>query len=202
MCGICGQIRFDGQPGNPDLVLRMRKSLRHRGLDDEGLWHMDFGGGGIAVGHTRLSIIDLSPWGQQPMFDISKRYCIVYNGEVYNYKELRENLANVGCIFKTKTDTEVVLNAYIKYGIDCLKLFNGMYSFVVWDSKNKSLFCARDRLGIKPFYYRCQGNRFYFASEIKALLLTSNGAPDPNPIAVYDYLSLGLMHHEQHTFFK
>ncbi|UCE54624.1 MAG: asparagine synthase (glutamine-hydrolyzing) [Desulfobacterales bacterium] len=202
MCGICGELRFDGQPGDVNLVSNMRDVLKHRGPDDEGLWQSNFDGGSVALGHTRLAILDLTYSGHQPMWDLKKRYCIVYNGEVYNYHELRKALKKEGFLFKTKTDTEVVLNAYIKHGIDCLELFNGMYSFVVWDNKKKSLFCGRDRLGIKPFYYRWQGNRFYFASEIKALLLTSNGAPDPNPIAVYDYLSLGLMHHEQHTFFK
>ena len=202
MCGICGQVRFDGQPANPDLVLEMRNSLRHRGPDDEGLWHADFEGGGIAVGHTRLSIIDLTPQGHQPLFDISHRYCIVYNGEIYNYKELKDSLTKKGYAFKTRTDTEVVLNAYIEYDTKCLDLFNGMYAFAIWDNKKKSLFCGRDRLGIKPFYYKWQDNTFYFASEIKALLLSSKGACEPNHSAVYDYLSLGLMHYRQQTFFK
>jgi asparagine synthase (glutamine-hydrolysing) len=202
MCGICGQIRFDGQAGSVDLVLKMRKSLRHRGPDDEGFWHTDFCGGGIAVGHTRLSIIDLSPNGRQPLLDSSKRYCIVYNGEVYNYKELRDNLTKKGYIFKSRTDTEVVLNAYIEYGSECLELFNGMYAFAIWDNKKMSLFCGRDRFGIKPFFYKWQDDKFYFASEAKALLLASKNAPEISDQTVYDYLSLGLTHHRQHTFFN
>jgi asparagine synthase (glutamine-hydrolysing) len=202
MCGICGELRFDGQPGNVKLVSRMKDALKHRGPDDDGLWHSNFEGVSAVLGHTRLAVLDLTYSGHQPMWDLKKRYCIVYNGEVYNYKELRDGLEKKGFIFKTQTDTEVVLNTYIKYGIDCLNIFNGMYSFAIWDSQKKSLFCGRDRLGIKPFYYKWQDRKFYFASEMKALLLTSRGSSDPNPSAIYAYLSLGLMHHKQHTFFK
>jgi asparagine synthase (glutamine-hydrolysing) len=202
MCGICGTIRFDGQPADWKLVAEMKETLRHRGPDDEGLWPENFDGGGIALGHTRLAIIDPTVSGHQPMTDRTRRYCIVHNGEVYNYIELRETLAKEGHVFTTKTDTEVVLAAYIKYGSDCVNLFNGMYSFVIWDREKNRLFCARDRLGIKPFYYIWRDDKFYFASEIKALLLALKNIHAPNPEAIYDYLSLGLMHHQQATFFK
>ena len=202
MCGICGVLQFDGKADDVHLVSKMRNVLRHRGPDDEGLWHAHFDGGSAALAHTRLAILDLTDSGRQPMWDSKKRYCIVYNGEVYNYQELRKALEKEGFLFKTRTDTEVVLYAYIKYGVDCLERFNGMFAFVVWDNQKKSFFCARDRLGIKPFYFRWQDNRFYFASEIKALLLTLNHGPGLNLTAVYDYLSLGLMHHKQQTFFE
>ena len=164
-------IQFDGQPGDVNLVAKMRDVLRHRGPDDEGLWHSHFDGGFAALGHTRLAILDLTDAGRQPMWDSKKRFCIVYNGEVYNYKELGNTLEQEGVLLKTGTDTEVVLNAYIKYGIDCLELFNGMYAFVIWDAKKKSFFGARDRLGIKPFYFRWQDNRFCLLPKSKHFYL-------------------------------
>ena len=202
MCGICGQLRFDGHSSDLNLVSKMKDALRHRGPDDEGTWQKTFNGGSIALGHTRLAILDLSTAGRQPLCDPTKKYWIVYNGEVYNYKEIKQSLKKSGFVFQTETDTEVVLAAYAHFGADCLELFNGMFSFAIWDTHDKRLFCARDRLGIKPFYFTWRDNQFIFASEIKALLLALEKKPTPNPETIYDYLSLGLMHHEGHTFFE
>jgi asparagine synthase (glutamine-hydrolysing) len=203
MCGICGEIRFDGQNGNVMLVSKMKSAIKHRGPDAEGLWQSDFEGGSVVLGHTRLAILDLSDAGNQPMCDASGRYYISYNGEIYNYLEIRKTLEKKGFIFKTGTDTEVVLAAYAHFKEKCLDLFNGMFAFAIWDDQTKKLFCARDRMGIKPFYFtKTNGNRFYFASEIKALLLALEKKPAPNPETIYDYLSLGLMHHNKNTFFS
>jgi asparagine synthase (glutamine-hydrolysing) len=203
MCGICGEINFDGQSGNVTLVSKMKSAIRHRGPDAEGIWHSDFEGGSVVLGHTRLAILDLSASGNQPMCDPTNRYYITYNGEIYNYLEIKETLEKKGFSFKTGTDTEVVLAAYAHFREKCLNLFNGMFAFAIWNKQNKSLFCARDRMGIKPFYFTKQnGNIFYFASEIKALLIALEKAPAPNPETIYDYMSLGLMHHNKNTFFS
>ena len=202
MCGICGQLRFDGQPADTGLVGQMRARLRHRGPDDEGLWFHNFDGGAVALGHKRLAILDLSDAGHQPMCDPTGRFWIVYNGEVYNYREIRQTLVKSGHAFNTATDTEVVLAAYIQYGADCLGFFNGMFAFAIWDKRNLSLFCGRDRLGIKPFYYTWRDDSFHFASEIKALLSGSNASAPPNHDTLYDYLSLGIMHHGEKTFYE
>jgi asparagine synthase (glutamine-hydrolysing) len=201
MCGICGQVRYDGARADEAAVLRMRDRLRHRGPDDEGIWTVAFDGGGVSLGHTRLSILDLSSAGRQPMHDSTGRYCIVYNGEVYNYVELRKELEKGGSAFRTQTDTEVVLAGYAAWGPSCLERFVGMFSLAVWDSREQRLFCARDRLGIKPFYYFIGGGCFWFASEIKALL--ESGAPParPDENLVYDYLSFCLIDHSARTFF-
>ena len=202
MCGICGQLRFDGQPADLNLVSKMKDCLIHRGPDDDGIWQQNSSKGGeVALGHRRLAVIDLTPAGKQPMLDKTGQYCIVYNGEIYNYIEIRDGLKKEGTEFCTETDTEVILAAYIKYGRQCLYLFNGMYAFAIWDNKRKTLFCARDRLGIKPFYYTWKNGVFFFASEIKALLIIPEISQTPNKVTVYDYLSLGLMHHTRDTFF-
>ena len=202
MCGICGEVRYDGQRANARLVERMKDLLRHRGPDDEGLWETEFDGGGIALGHTRLAILDLTSAGRQPMCDPTQRYWITYNGEVYNYRELREDLKKDDFVFRTRTDTEVVLAAYVKYGVECLSLFNGMFSFAIWDDREKSLFCARDRLGIKPFYYFFHGGILHFASEIKALTKGARISTEINDNMVYDYLTFCLLDHSAETFFN
>ena len=166
MCGICGLIDFTGQ-NSVDLkraVQKMALRLAHRGPDAEGLWHEP----GVAFGHRRLKVIDLVG-SRQPMEDITGRYVIVFNGEIYNYLEIRKELEEAGMRFRSKGDTEVLLNAYAFFGERCLNKLNGMYAFVVWDKKEKVLFAARDRVGVKPFFYGIgSGGIFAFASEIQA----------------------------------
>ena len=153
MCGICGIYFLDRERAvDEPLLTRMAHSMRHRGPDDEGVFFISFAEGSVGLGHCRLAILDLSRAGRQPMCDPAKRFWITYNGEVYNYKEIREALVRDNFQFRTKTDTEVILAAYIRYGKDCLKKFNGMFSFAICDSEKKNLFCARDRLGVKPFF--------------------------------------------------
>jgi asparagine synthase (glutamine-hydrolysing) len=166
MCGICGEIRFDGERIAASSLVAMTGSLRHRGPDDEGTFLEE----NAALGHNRLSIIDLSPAGHQPMFDASGRLVIVFNGEIYNYRELRNDFLREGVQFQSHSDTEVILYLYRKYGLDCPKYLRGMFAFAIWDREKKQLFAARDRIGIKPFYYYRDGRRFAFASEIKAIL--------------------------------
>lgn len=202
MCGICGSITFAKRQPDHLFVKPMVKSLQHRGPDDQGVWHENFTQGRVYLGHTRLSIIDLSKAGHQPMGDQSKNYWVTFNGEIYNYREIKTELTKQGYHFQTKTDTEVILAAYKIYGTDCLQLFNGMFAFALWDRKQERLFCARDRMGIKPFYYTWVNGIFVFASEIKALLSSNKINREPETTTLYDYLSLGLMHHKENTFFK
>lgn len=166
MCGICGYLHFDGTKQLSESVLTsMLDTLAPRGPDDKGVYLKD----GIALGHRRLSIIDLKT-GHQPMQSDDGSVVIVYNGEVYNFPEIKAALLNKGCRFKTTSDTEVVLRAYEEYGEDCVKQFNGMFAFAIWDARDKKLFLARDRFGKKPLYYARFDNQFIFASELKAIL--------------------------------
>jgi asparagine synthase (glutamine-hydrolysing) len=166
MCGICGVVYSDPkQPVSKDMLLRMRESLRHRGPDDEGVYIS----GGVGLGHRRLSIIDLSRLGRQPMSTPDGRYHLVYNGEIFNYKELRTDLEAQGVKFVSQTDSEVLLWLYAKHGAPMLSKLNGMFAFAIWDEKEKELFAARDRFGIKPFSYAVTPAGFYFASEEKAI---------------------------------
>jgi asparagine synthase (glutamine-hydrolysing) len=161
MCGIAG-IMGDYKESQLDAML---SSQHHRGPDATGKY---FDAGFVALGHNRLAIIDLSVQSNQPFIDQSGRYILVFNGEIYNYIEIKEALRNQ-YDFKTESDTEVLLAAFITYGESCLEKLNGMFSFAIWDSKEKKLFAARDRFGVKPFYYTLFNNTFYFSSEIKAL---------------------------------
>jgi len=183
MCGIAGFI--DGSLSKEEAsvtIESMLESIAHRGPDARGRWSE----GPVTFGHNRLSIIDLSAEGNQPMeyFDS----IIIFNGEIYNYIEVREALKKKGFIFKTQSDTEVILAAYRAYGKDCVNHFMGMWAFALWDRKNRTLFCSRDRFGIKPFYYISQGDKFYFGSEYKAL----KKSPLFNPGFNYDQISRGL----------
>jgi asparagine synthase (glutamine-hydrolysing) len=156
----------------------------------------------IGLGHRRLSILDLSEKGHQPMCDNSENYWIVYNGEVYNYLKIRKELEQKGHQFTTDTDTEVVLKAYIEWGKDCLIKFNGMWSFVIYNKETKQLFGARDRFGVKPFYYIHNKETFAFCSEIKGLLQLDGFKKEINPVAVYDYLVMSKMEIDSESFFK
>jgi len=197
MCGICGAIGLKDKDLAGKSISLMNAALAHRGPDDEGA----FIDNGIALGHRRLSIIDLSKSGHQPMTSADRRFVIVYNGELYNFKNLRLELQrskigdahSIAYPFNTQTDTEVILAAYQRWGVDCLKYFNGMFAFAIWDKQKEELFIARDRLGIKPLYYY-QNNGIVFASEIRALL-KSNVVPrklDEN--ALCDYVAFQTVH--------
>jgi asparagine synthase (glutamine-hydrolysing) len=166
MCGICGLIDFRGQNSVDlnDAAQNMAVRLAHRGPDAKGVWHSP----GIALGHRRLKVIDLVG-SHQPMEDMTGRYVMVFNGEIYNYLEIRKELEEAGICFRSSGDTEVLLNAYVVFGEACLNKLNGMYAFAVWDREEKVLFAARDRIGVKPFYYGIGSDEFFaFASEIQA----------------------------------
>ena len=192
MCGICGIV---GPQERLARLPAMVAALHHRGPDDAGTYR----DGVIALGHTRLSILDLSPAGHQPMHDASGRLTIVFNGEIYNYLELREELA--GYPFRTQTDTEVILAAYKAWGVDCLRRFNGMWAFAIHDKEQDLLFCARDRIGVKPFFYARDRAAFLFASEIKALL-AADVPRRPNHRIISDFLVDGHYDHTTATFFE
>ena len=156
----------------------------------------------VGLGSRRLSILDLSAAGNMPMLSGDGSCCITFNGEIYNYKEIREELRQLGYKFRTETDTEVILQAYREWGENCLERFNGMWSFALWDQIRQRLFCARDRFGVKPFYYTLNNGAFYFASEIKQILLASSMARKANPRTVYSFLEWGLLDHAEETFFE
>lgn len=166
MCGISGILHLDRtRPIDVDLLIVMRDSLTHRGPDGAGI-HIDKE---VGLAHRRLSIIDLTEKGKQPFHSSDNRYTITYNGEIFNYKELRRELEVAGARFVSESDTEVLLQLFIKYGSKCLEKLNGMFAFAIWDSFKRELFLARDRVGIKPLYYSIYNNSFYFGSEPKAL---------------------------------
>lgn len=170
MCGIAGILNLNGAPVVAESLQRMTDVMAHRGPDDAGI----FVQGNVGLGHRRLSIIDLSDNGHQPMFNEDRTIALVFNGEVYNFRELRKQLESLGHAFTSQTDTEVVIHAYESWGEKCVSRFNGMFAFGLWDSKRRSLFLARDRYGIKPLYYHEDPETFTFASEIKPLLTRPN----------------------------
>lgn len=166
MCGIAGILNINDKPVSPAILRKMTDAIVHRGPDGEGLFTED----NIGLGHRRLAIIDLSQSGNQPMQTANGRYIITYNGETYNFLQLRTELESLGHKFHSRTDTEVVLYAFEEWGTECVKRFNGMFAFAIWDRKLKQLFIARDRYGIKPLYYTFIKDSFLFASEQKALI--------------------------------
>ena len=185
MCGVVGIFHLDGHPAQADRLVRMTDAIAHRGPDGEG----HFVDGAVGLGHRRLAILDLSERGRQPMLTADDRFVISYNGEVYNFRELRRELESVGCRFRSNTDTEVVLNAYAHWGREALDRFNGMFAFAVWDRKKRELFLARDRYGIKPLYYTLQGDTFLFASEVKAILTHPAYQIDIDKEALLEYFT-------------
>jgi asparagine synthase (glutamine-hydrolysing) len=186
MCGIAGVYNFNKQTPDRLLLQNMGDAIAHRGPDHTGYYTNKQG---IGFCHRRLSVIDLSDQGNQPMSNDDKSIWLVYNGEIYNYKELRKELKNKGYQFKSKTDSEVILKAYEEYGINCIKRFNGMFAFSLWDSKKNRFFAARDRIGIKPYYYHfCKNSFFAFASETKALLVHPGILKEPNDSAISNFL--------------
>src|SRR3989344_5495977 len=180
MCGICG-FNWDDK----ELLKQMADIIRHRGPDDDG-YYTDKD---ISLGNRRLSIIDLSKNGKQPIFNEDKTICVVYNGEIYNFQEIKEDLEKKGHRFYSNTDTEVIVHAYEEYGEKCLECFNGMFAFAIWDSKQKKLFLARDMHGIKPLYYAVVKNNLIFGSEIKSILLHKDIKRTVNPEALHYFLT-------------
>jgi asparagine synthase (glutamine-hydrolysing) len=188
MCGISGIFITDhSEKVNPETLRAMNRVLAHRGPDQNGIYFREF----IGLGSQRLSIIDLES-GAQPLSNREQSLWIVFNGEIYNHREIRENLEKRGYCFVTESDTEVILRAYEAYGIDCLHLLNGMFAFAIWDEKQEKLFLARDRLGIKPLFYGMKSGKFVFASEIKAILAQSDHPVEVNPEAIAEYLFCGF----------
>ncbi|RMD93778.1 MAG: asparagine synthase (glutamine-hydrolyzing), partial [Calditrichaeota bacterium] len=217
MCGIAGIYHQNLSPINPMILKRMTDILQHRGPDDSGYFLFNLKTNDaqtslaepthanefhIGLGHRRLSILDLSSHGHQPMHNEDKTIWITYNGEIYNYIELRAELVRAGHQFYSRTDSEVIIHAYEQWGIDCLNKFNGMWAFAILDTRQKKLFCARDRFGIKPFYFYYDKGAFYFASEIKALLQIRNLPIEYNHAKILRYLIWGLIDEDEQTMIQ
>lgn len=196
MCGIAGILHFDsGRNVNRAVLEKMTNVISHRGPDGEG-FHVDHN---VGLGHRRLAIIDLST-GSQPMFSRDGKLALVFNGEIYNYVELKEELKALGYQFQTSSDTEVILHAYMQWGVDCQKKFNGMWAFALWDSRQQQLFISRDRLGEKPLHYSIRDNSLFFGSELKSVLASGGSYELANQLW-HIYLSLGYVP-APYTFYK
>lgn len=223
MCGIAGVFNLDQQSVTGPKLGRMAGILRHRGPDGQGVVLLEsradqpkrlqrYGEepveapvtADLGFAHRRLAIIDLTPSGAQPMASDDETIWLVYNGEIYNHVELREELARRGHRFRGRSDSEVLLRAYEAWGPECVTRFNGMWAFALWDARRRQLFCSRDRFGVKPFYYFFNDHRFVFASEIKALLASGDVRPQVNDRAVYRYLhaGYGYLDLNEETFFE
>ncbi len=187
MCGITGKIYFDNNTVKESDVLAMNEAIIHRGPDDGGVYVSN--DKKVGLGHRRLSIIDLSPLGHQPM-EYYNRYRIVFNGEIYNFQEKREMLLAEGYTFKSKSDTEIIMALYDKFGKNCLSHLRGMFAFAIYDEKEQTVFCARDRVGKKPFKYYLDKNVFIFASELKAILTQKEYEKSPDYLAIHHFLTL------------
>lgn len=198
MCGITGIVGVQINKLEYNSAIRkMNDAIAHRGPNSEGVWNDEH----CFLGHRRLSIIDLSDAGNQPFFSQDNRYVMVYNGELYNYKEIKLELQraqhgtkDLPYIFKTNTDTEVILAAYLRWGIDCVKRFNGMFAFAIWDTIDKKLIVARDRMGVKPLYYQIKNNTLLFASEIRALIHSGLIDKKINLKSVAEYIQYTTVH--------
>lgn len=195
MCGIVG---FTNNADNADKIIGdMMDRIRHRGPDAEGKYVDE----DIALGHRRLSIIDVSSSGDQPIYNEDSSLVIVFNGEIYNYMDIRKDLVEAGHTFRTNTDTEVLIHGYEEYGPDLLNKLRGMFSFVIWDKNKKELFGARDFFGIKPMYYARMGNTFMFGSEIKSFLAHPDFKKELNTAVLENYLTFQYSPTYE-TFFK
>lgn len=228
MCGILGQYGYKGAAVDPLCVLEAGHTLKHRGPDDEGYLLVDTRAGScdlragadtapniphprievpaaftpdLVLGHRRLAIIDLSPGGHEPMTTVEGDVWLTFNGEIYNYVEIRAELQALGCRFQTEGDGEVILQAYQTWGVDCLARFIGMFAFALWDGRKRRLWCVRDRLGIKPFYYVATADHFAFASEVKALRVLSPQACQPDSDSLYWFVATGGVYNAPRTFF-
>jgi asparagine synthase (glutamine-hydrolysing) len=184
VCGIAGLLELAGSPADPRTLEQMARTIKHRGPDDSGIYVDD----AVGLANVRLAVIDTSTAGHQPMSSADGRYVISYNGELYNFRELASELVERGRSFESRTDTEVVLRAYEAWGPACLDRFNGMFAFAIWDSRERELFIARDRLGIKPVYYTRTGGKFAFSSEVKALI-AAGYRPDVSPVGLAEYFT-------------
>ena len=186
MCGICGELRFDGR--RPELadIDRMMQKLERRGPDHEG----SYADGPVALGHRRLSIIDLSEHSNQPMVDAELGLAIVFNGTIYNYPELREELKGLGYHFFSGGDTEVILKAYAAWGEQCVERLHGMFAFAIWQMHEQRLFLARDRLGIKPLYYSLDEGRLLLGSNIQSVLAAGGVDTTIDPVALHHQFTL------------
>src|SRR5579883_1401794 len=191
MCGIAGIFDLRGkQPIDRELLAQMTHALVHRGPDDYG-FHVE---PGVGLGHRRLSIIDLSPLARQPLFNEDGTVCVTFNGEIYNFLELFDQLQALGHKFRSRCDTEVIVHAWEEWGEDCVRHFKGMFAFAVWDEPNQTLFMARDRFGEKPLYYTVlYDGQFLFGSELKALLAHPKVRRDIDPCAISDYFCYGYV---------
>jgi len=190
MCGIAGKLYFDPRRDVArELLERMHQVQAHRGPDASGI-HLD---GSLGLAHSRLSIIDLSPAGHQPMPNEDGTVWIVFNGEIYNFPELRPDLERRGHRFRSRTDTETILHLYEEHGPDCLRYLRGMFAFAIWDARQRALFLARDRFGAKPLYYHHDREAFRFASEAKALLQDPEVEVRPDPASLSQYLTYGCV---------
>src|ERR1043166_3812576 len=184
MCGITGIVRRDGAPVDRELLMRMNNAIHHRGPDEDGFYFSD----GVGLAMRRLAIIDLKT-GQQPIHNADRTAWIVFNGEIYNYRELRKQLEALGHTFYTDSDTEAIVHAYDQYGTACPKHLRGMFAFAIWDERNKSLFIARDRVGKKPLLYAQTHDQLIFGSEFTALLTHPAISREVNYKAIHHYLS-------------
>lgn len=189
MCGIVGRLNFDRSPVDARELTFARESLTNRGPDDAGTWIA----GPVGLAHRRLAILDLSPRGKQPMLAASGRLAISYNGEIFNFRELRAELASLGHTFSSESDTEVILAAYRQWGIDCVRRLNGMFAFGLWDTESQTLHLARDRIGVKPLYVAHDGNKVVFASTVRALTRFPDIRRTLNPEALSLYLQMSYV---------
>lgn len=190
MCGIAGKYNVDpDRPVNEDVVRQMTAALRHRGPDDEGVWSK----GRIGLGNRRLAVIDLSERGHQPMSNEDGSAWIAYNGEIYGFADLRAELQRREHVFRSRSDTEVILHAYEELGSGCLDRLRGMFAFAIWDGRDESLLVARDRVGKKPLFYYWNGETLAFASEVRALLQDPDVPVEPDPLAIHHYLTYGYV---------
>jgi asparagine synthase (glutamine-hydrolysing) len=185
MCGIAGILNRNSEPASSVILRKMTDAIAHRGPDSDGFYT----DGCVGLGHRRLAIIDLSTAGHQPMMTQDGRYILSYNGEIYNFQELRVELESCGYQFHSRTDTEVILYAYAEWGEKALLRFNGMFAFAIWDKQQQELFLARDRYGIKPLYYTLQGNIFLFGSEVKAILAHPTYRVEMDKEALLEYFT-------------
>ncbi|MBP9076516.1 MAG: asparagine synthase (glutamine-hydrolyzing) [Haliscomenobacter sp.] len=203
MCGITGYLSYAPQPVHHPTLQRMTDQLAHRGPDGEGFWINEKQS--LGFGHRRLSIIDLSDRGRQPMHYGNGRYTITFNGEIYNYLELKAELEQKGYVFSSDSDTEVLLALYADRGPECLQAIDGMFAFALWDAREEQLFCARDRFGEKPFFYAQNSSRFVFGSEMKALFASGLVRPEVRRDKLFQYLVYDTVQSVQApeaTFFK
>ena len=198
MCGVCGELRFDGRPADLGAIQRMTARLERRGPDHGG----SYSDGPLGFGHRRLAIIDLSAHANQPMVDQELGLSLVFNGTIYNFPELRRELQQAGYHFFSSGDSEVIIKAFHAWGEACVERFHGMFAFAIWDQQQKRLFLARDRLGIKPLYYTVDRNRFRFASNTQALLSGGGVDTDIDPVSLHYQFTLHAVVPAPNTILK